>query len=34
VDLRTNSDYIVMQYKLIGFITETKCIYCAMNFQI
>jgi hypothetical protein len=26
MDLRTNSDYFPMQYKLIGFITEAECL--------
>jgi len=32
--LRTNSDYFLMQSKLIGFITETKCFYCAVRDEL
>jgi hypothetical protein len=30
-DLRTNSDYFPMRHQLIGFITETECVYCAVR---
>ena len=31
VDLRTNSDYFPIQHRLIRFITETECVYCAVR---
>jgi hypothetical protein len=31
VDLRRNSDYFPIQHKLTGFITERKCVYCAVR---
>ena len=31
VDLRTNSDYFPIQQLLIGFITETESVYCAVR---
>ena len=31
VDLRTNSDYFPIQHYLVGFITETECVYCAVR---
>ena len=31
MDLRTNRDYMTMQYELIGFITDKTFDYCAVR---
>jgi len=34
VDLRTNSDYFAVQHWLVVFLTETECVYCALQTEL
>ena len=31
IDINTNSDYLHIQYRLFGFITDKQCVYCAVR---